>query len=349
MRLVLVIFTILFSGNAIAFQNYFTNVFRPYPGGCATNIQIASLFPTRVVVIAQGTIQLYNQFFEEHDVDVLIERRLCTESNRAIIQITYTVPDNNDGLPDLVFLPMHRGDVNGTVYNLRALREPNQYFSAADLSQLGEGAAVTLILDTWSIFAANYGQEREMTPNEYNGAFTLQLVRVGITDFIFTADIPALDDSSRPTRMALNGRLSGTWVIHGVEDQGFVIAFQELADQFNPFLFFSWYTFDQNNKLIWLTGGDTFEIGDTSITFDIVHVTNGDFMGFRRADREIVGSVTLTGINCNHLRLRYDLSGLGMGSATRKLERLFELETQGYTCRDSQSRIMSLNAGGGLE
>lgn len=351
MRFLYVLITLIFSCNALATQNYFTNVFRPYPGGCATNVQIADFFPTRVVVIAEGPIQLLTRLGEEHEVIVTVQRRLCANSNRAIIEVLYEVVDDNDGLADIILLPRHRALVEDTEYNLRAVYEPNGYVGSAALTFITEGVGAWLTLDTWSLYSPSYGQEREMLPSEYNGAFQLQIISIRAPgqDKVWVVDMPVLDDSNRPTRMALNGRFSGTWVIHGVEDQGFLIAFEELADAINPFVFFSWYTYDTNHDLIWLTGGDVFEIGDTSVTFDIVYVTNGNFMGSKRADRTTIGSVTLTGINCNNLRMIYDLTELGMGSGTRKLERLFELETQGYTCRDTESRIMSLQAGGGLE
>jgi Tol biopolymer transport system component len=57
----------------------------------------------------------------------------------------------------------------------------------------------------------------------------------------------------------------------------------------------------------------------------------------------VVGSVTITGNNCNDLSLQYNLSDIGLGSGTKHLERLFSLETAGYVCRDLEARIDTRN------
>jgi hypothetical protein len=104
-------------------------------------------------------------------------------------------------------------------------------------------------------------------------------------------------------------------------------------------IFFSQYTFDAESRPLWLVGNAEFEPGTSEVTIPIVKVTNGEFRGSKRAEREIVGSVTLTANSCNDLSFEYDYSSLGLGTGTRRLQRLYSLETAGYDCRDYEARV----------
>ncbi len=77
----------------------------------------------------------------------------------------------------------------------------------------------------------------------------------------------------------------------------------------------------------------------TTVTIPIVRVTNGEFRGSKAADREVAGSVTITGNNCNDLTLEYTLNDIGLGAGTKRLQRIYSLETAGYTCRDLEARM----------
>jgi len=145
--------------------------------------------------------------------------------------------------------------------------------------------------------------------------------------------------------MALTGRLSGTWVVPGVPDQGLVLAFEEEGSSLMPrgLFFLSWYTYDDQGALLWLTGNGFYERGAAEITVDILLVTHGQFLGTEEAEREIVGTARIVAQECNSLILEYDLEGIGLGSGTEILQRIFSLEIQGYACRDIQSRINHLN------
>jgi len=66
-------------------------------------------------------------------------------------------------------------------------------------------------------------------------------------------------------------------------------------------------------------------------------------LGEVTADRDVVGTVTLTGNSCNDLGFEYNLTSLGLGSGNKHLQRLFSLETAGYTCRDLEARIEEIS------
>jgi len=104
-------------------------------------------------------------------------------------------------------------------------------------------------------------------------------------------------------------------------------------------IFLTKYTFDARGNMLWLTGTAEFEPGASQVTIPVEKVSNGEFRGSQRADREIVGSVTITSNNCNHLGFEFDYSGLGLGQGVRRLQRIFSLETAGYDCRDYEARV----------
>jgi len=148
--------------------------------------------------------------------------------------------------------------------------------------------------------------------------------------------------------MPLNGRHSGTWVVAGAQDQGLTLSFTNrlptqatLAaepERSPVFVFLAWYTFDAEGQLLWLTGSGEFEQGADSVELALVLVTNGEFLGTRRANRAPAGSATLTAKSCADLVLDYDLSAIGLGAGPVQLERLHELEIAGYNCRDHEAR-----------
>jgi len=49
------------------------------------------------------------------------------------------------------------------------------------------------------------------------------------------------------------------------------------------------------------------------------------------AQRSIVGNATLTAESCNELTLTFNLEGLSLGSDMVTLNKIFSMETAGYT------------------
>jgi hypothetical protein len=104
-------------------------------------------------------------------------------------------------------------------------------------------------------------------------------------------------------------------------------------------LFYSHYTFDAEGKMLWLTGSTTFYPYSHQVTLPVIEVSQGEFRGNQPAQRRTIGQVTLTANNCNDIRMDYDYSELGLGTGSKRLQRLFSLETAGYDCRDYAARV----------
>lgn len=154
------------------------------------------------------------------------------------------------------------------------------------------------------------------------------------------------------------GRLSGNWVIEDARDQGFMLAISGLVKQPEPnytgfvetyfdyptsemVLFYSHYTFDAEGRMLWLTGSATFNPGTHQLSIPIDEVSQGEFRSSKPAQRRSAGQVTLTANNCNDITLDYDFSKLGLGTGSKRLQRLFSLETAGYDCRDYDARVQA--------
>lgn len=86
--------------------------------------------------------------------------------------------------------------------------------------------------------------------------------------------------------------------------------------------------------MLWLTGTAQFDPGTHQVTIPIDELDQGEFRSNKPAQRRTIGQVTLTANSCNDITLEYDFSMLGLGSGTKRLQRLFSLEIAGYDCRD---------------
>jgi hypothetical protein len=232
---------------------------------------------------------------------------------------------------------------------MRLTGEPNTWGSATEpdgfahviggYQEFSNGAELTWIyvLDNLSLYGTRTDPDVFLSPSQYNDSFRLDLLTLNDT---WSIQIPSTFSTlNSNSRIPLSGRLSGNWVVQGVPDQGFVIAISELTDSLDPLMFLSWYTYDNDGNTLWLTGAAQFEIGDTRITIPIELVTNGEFLGTKVADRDVVGSVIITANDCNDLSFHYELNEINLGSGDERLQRVFSLETAGYVCRDLDARI----------
>jgi len=333
--------SVMFTTPAFAWKNYASNIWSPIPQGCTTNWEDWGAFnPSSTSIIFQGYYPATKvDGSGQHDMGVTIWRKGCAEPGRSVLMLDLAPINDNDGITECLITPTMSGRLpDNQVKILRGVGEPDTNSVLSDLSVLCEGNEDTLFIETITSLDGRYSLEKSMNPIEYNGAW--KFILEDLTTGNWGVDIPAYSGTLGISRMALTGRLSGTWRASGTKDQGFVLAFQDLASTTTDVLFFSWYTFDNNGNLLWLTGAGFYEWGDTETTVEIELVTNGSFMGTKIADRSVVGTARVVAINCNNLQLSYNLNQLGLGSATKTLVRVFSAETQGYGCTDALTRLI---------
>jgi len=329
------------------------NPFTPYPPGCATLPDLqAALYGDNRAKVFDGRVSLHTASLprEARDVNLAVYRVACAESNRSIIWLEFSIPEGVD--PSTVYETpyIYAQLAQDPNYGFSAflMREPNTWGIGIEsfTQTFGNPGGInnhetrwTFVLDTRTTWLSS----------QYNASLKLNLYGAGNPVII---DVPATEDVlSAAPGIPLNGRLSGNWVMEGIPDQGLLISVSEQVDDqrgseapepldFRLLMFLSWYTYNADGDLLWLTGAAEFALGATEVTVPIELVTHGQFFGSKTADREVVGSVTITGNNCNDLGFEYDLADIGLGSGTQNLQRLFSLETAGYVCRDLEARIL---------
>ena len=330
---------LLTSQAALAIELFETNPTTPYPPGCISTTLDGLTSPTGGRQVYGDDVLSFSGFPDTSNdalVNTQIFRRGCIEENRSILFIRFEV------LGDAFFAPNVSARVGPDEYELRLVSEPNTFES----SQSGRAlvpAVYEFIVDGLAESAVR-NNTNVMTPTQYSGPFTLR-----ITDFVdssveYSIALPAWNTNIKPIRVPLQGRLSGVWVAEGATDQGLLISFNELVvgEETQQFVFFSWYTFDAEGNTLWITAGDTHNVGASELQLDLQLVTNGEFMGDKTADREVISTATLRVESCNEMTLTYDLSSLGLGMGTATLLRLSSLETSGYACRDLEARLDAL-------
>ena len=356
--------------NVQAYSNFMDSPYTPYPPGCITLPDLQSaLYGDNAVKVYEGekTLRNANKPPAGLPINVAIYRVACAEENRSVILLEFSIPDRLDPAETYYLLSRVEVAFYWGVWDwhswMQLSAEPNGQGSAGQL-----GGSLTFGGNTpgtsdgherrWTfVLTSSLPPGRDgidywyVSPETYNERLMLW-VESERPGWGWTVDIPPTAEliDANP-RIPLSGRLSGNWVIDGAADQGISLAisevvqdsvpeFDELADQ--PLLMFlSWFTFDAGGNKLWLTGAAQFNMGASEVTVPIEEVSNGQFLDTKPAERRQVGSVTITGNNCNDLTFQYDLTAIGLGAGTEHLKRLYSLETAGYVCRDYEARILA--------
>lgn len=366
--IVCVMLYLLGCASALANSNFVSNPYLPYPPGCA-RVPSAEELRTQAVKFFEDTVDLANvRSHEMVPVRMAAYRSPCSEPNRSLVWLELTLPATHAGEGVELELQVSVAEPETNWRHLMNLvAEPNgwgaggwvdreQTYLASDEQPIaGEIWNVVgerrwlFLLDNGPPLSEGWFGDVGLTPSQYNASFKWWL-RYPPYDYM-SIDVPATADVlPTPTpRLPLSGRQSGTWVIEGADDQGFQLAISEQVGKRQDFapavpdlplvMFFSQYTFDADGNPLWLVGNAEFEPGASEVTIPIVQVTNGEFRGSTPADREVIGSVTLSSNSCNDVTFEYDYTGLGLGQGSERLQRLFSLETAGYDCRDYEARV----------
>ena len=327
------------SSSVCAFESYYTHWWTPYPPSCVFTLTL----PRDVYTMGEGqlliseTISLgsSDNAFSAVSVEIEVIRRSCTEENRSALFMIFRNPT------ELHYkAPKLSARIGDDSYQLRLSREPNTRFEDYASKTIDSNAMFIIDGADFSVV------ENAISADQYNGAFRLVVEDSGGTGNVFEYDLPANNPNLKPHRKLLTGRMSGTWVAEGTTDQGFQLSIQELwtSGSPEPHAFLSWYTFDNDGNMLWLTGAGIFGVmGDSGVTLNMELVTNGEFLGNKKADRLQLHEAYLFAESCNRLGFRYDLEELGLGKGSIYLKRIFSLETAGYTCRDTQSKLDTLS------
>jgi hypothetical protein len=351
-------------GPLAADSNFFSNPYLPYPPACVRKMDVSSSDALQGVKFHDGQIDLYDmQSGDRIPVMFAAYRSPCSEASRSLIWLEFSLTGNYTDRAVELELPYAVAEPREYhTYGMNLVAEPNGWgaWGYVEREHTHLASEPNIVEDYFGeapperrwVFLLDNGPDRSaydpgwwsLSPADYNGAFRLWLnyLRIAVPA---TAEL--LPEPGPP--LPLSGRHSGTWVIEGAANQGFQLSISEQVGGRTDFvggipelplvLFFSQYTFDAESRPLWLVGNAEFQPGATRVTLPVFRVSEGQFRGGKPADRERIGQVTLTSRSCNNVAFRYDYSSLGLGAGSRRLQRLFSLETAGYDCRDYEARV----------
>ncbi len=126
------------------------------------------------------------------------------------------------------------------------------------------------------------------------------------------------------TGVPFDGSFSGTYIINGLNDQGFFVTVGSNVN--GLFLFIAWFTYDQNGDDMWLVGNNVITADSNAVTMGIQRLSGLNFLEISTdtAIRDVVGDMTITAIDCDTLEITFDFGALGAGTFT--LNRLTNIE-----------------------
>lgn len=351
-----------------AFTNFVQNPYTPYPLSCDWTYEWADYAwfdsdgDSRRYKFHEGEVTLKSAGYQggRGPVMVRVYRISCPEANRSQILLQFTSPEN-DGF---FAKPSVRALVGNSKTVLMSLSQAQGSWNLAEWPAAQPGyfgmtncegnngfcskVGWSFVLDNKSPLIPGVEAGEFITAEEYNGSFRLEL-NWGDNSAGYFIDVPATTaEFHQSAKAPLSGRHSGLWVIDGAADQGLNIAVSELkSDPYacypeycgKDLLHLSWHTFDSLGQPMWLTGAAEFSYPATEVEFPLIAVSGGEFLGDKRAERQVVGQVKVSARSCNNLGFEYDLSPIGLGAGVTRLNRIFSLELAGHTCRDMGARI----------
>jgi glucose/arabinose dehydrogenase len=132
-----------------------------------------------------------------------------------------------------------------------------------------------------------------------------------------------------PSTIPIDGSLSGTYVVDGLLDQGFMLTVGNNAQ--GNFVFITWFTYDESGQPLWLVGNDFLANNADRITLTMQRLQGPSFLNFSNqpATRTDVGPMTLVAVDCNTLLADFNFGTLGASRLT--LKRLTNI--QGRDCQ----------------
>ncbi len=132
-----------------------------------------------------------------------------------------------------------------------------------------------------------------------------------------------------PSPTPIDGSLSGSYVVDGLLDQGFILTVGNNTQ--GRFIFITWYTFDEAGQPLWLVGNEFLTENAEQITLTMQRLQGSKFLNFsdQRASRTDVGPMTLVVVDCNTIQVDFNFGLLGANSL--KLKRLTNI--QGRDCQ----------------
>jgi hypothetical protein len=314
--------------------NLLTELGTPFPPGClsislpdAPRLQDSVLFDENVAVPSVNSGSL------DATIRLRIWRVACADNGYSVVLVRMRQVSDDFVIVPQVFA--QAGDVAEPQHRAYLHKIP----ASGDVG--AEGNVITNTGTTWMLAVDPFplAGSSEFLPADYNAGFTVEFdwdayaaareVNIFLDEFVPELDLPQFDDP------VLNGRFSGQWVRPGAPRQGLVLQVAEQVD--SNFVFAIFFTY-LGGQPIWVVGNsDPPALAQPGpVTIAMSTLENGAFISDPNqppTDNVAVddaGSITISVIDCNAIRVDYDFSPLGQGAGTMTLDRLVRIA--GYDC-----------------
>lgn len=351
MRALILLTALLFAGKASATGeiNVLTDLLSPFPPGCvALSLPSApasadnTLFDE--VIRAPGV----GSSSRDADIGVQIWRVGCADQGFSVVMVRLQKLAG----PRPVLVPqvfVEAGQVEVPFHQGQLITFPAVGNVGAAANVIPEaGQTFMLAVDPLAIDGAT-----DFLPADYNDSFTLELFWGGFAPdaapvgelFPIAAYDPALDPPQFSTPL-LHGRMTGAYVFEGNPHAGLFLNIGEQLSEVGGelvdtnFVFAAFFSY-RDGAPFWTVGGTGPQApGIGSVTMNMLAHTGGEFIRSvpRYSDGDIVdeaiGTLSLSVIDCNTLRVDYDFRASGLGQDTLSAMRV--VRVAGYDCNPWQ-------------
>lgn len=323
--------------------NLLTDLGTPFPPGCLS-IQVPEQPRPGNVLLVNSDVPMpsLNSTTRDELVNIRIWRVACADDGYSVLVVRMQQLDDR-GPPVLVpQVFADSGDVAEPDHVAQLLKVPASGFVGATGNTISPaGTSWMLAVDPIAISDfTDPDPQPSFFPSDYNEFMTIEFnwgsyssassagVRFLLDRFEPTVDPPQFDDP------VLNGRFSGQWVRAGAPRQGLVLQIAEQVDSNYVFAIFFTYL---GGQPVWVVGNSTPALAEPGpVTIAMNTLENGAFITSPNQPEpddvpvDDAGTITLSVVDCNRIRVDYDFAPLGQGSGTMTLERLIRIG--GYDC-----------------
>ncbi|MDX1625123.1 MAG: hypothetical protein R3323_01305 [Wenzhouxiangellaceae bacterium] len=320
-------------------MNLLTELGTPFPPGCLS-IQVpeAPDSPDLLLVDSDLDVPSINSDVPDARVRLRVWRVACADDGFSVVIVRLRQLSGDPVLVPTVWA--EAGNVQRPDHSAQLLKVP----AAGNVG--ASSNTVTLNGTSWMLAVDPLAVDGSTNffPADYNGTFTLEFTwgdfsLVDPARFLFTIDQfePALDPPQFDQPL-LNGRYTGQWIAQGAPRQGLVLQVAELIDTNYVFAIFFTYL---NDQPIWVVGNSQAQPQVPGpVAVPMFTLQGGAFIAdpsqppAQDISSSDAGSISISVIDCNTIRVDYDFGPLGFGTGSIDMQRLIRIA--GYDCNPWQ-------------
>lgn len=324
--------------------NVFTDLGNPFPPGCLSlDIPDQPAGPDNVLVDQIIPMPSVNSNTRDENVRVQIWRVACLDDSFSVV-IVRLDPEDDSAIvlvPQVFVHPIDPSDPPSIFGYQAQLAELPGSGNAGASGQIMRVAGQYWML---AVDPAPLSGARNFVPEDYNRQFRIEFWwgdYSGTSTPNVLLDVDAFEPTLDPPQFSqpvLNGRYTGQWVLDGAPRQGLVLQIAErIEDHFVFAIFFTYL----DGEPVWVVGNSTPALIEPGpVTIQMATLQGGAFMAdpVQPAREDVIpsdaGSITITPLDCNRIRVDYDFTPLGFGIGSMTLDRLVRIA--GYDCNPWQ-------------